>query len=280
MDFRAARTAVLVASLALCPVAFAAEDNGPIAKGIQDNSFLIEEAYNQEDGVVQHINTLRRQGRDWFYAYTMELPLGSELHQLSLSLPYAWIKADPGRAQGFGDVQLSYRYQLSKETASRPAIAPRLSWILPTGDETRGLGVGSHGAQFNLPVSKIVAERVTLHGNAGATRYFDVEGKQPTSYAVGGSIVYALSRTFNLMLEGLHEWNESVGDLGLIERERAFTISPGARYAINLPGETQVVLGAAAPIRFTDDGKRDVGLFLYFSVEHEAPALKRGGKQQ
>src|SRR5207302_3879177 len=27
----------------------------PLAKGIQDNSFLIEEAYNQEPGVVQHI---------------------------------------------------------------------------------------------------------------------------------------------------------------------------------------------------------------------------------
>jgi len=27
----------------------------PLAKGIQDNSFLIEEVYNQEPGVVQHI---------------------------------------------------------------------------------------------------------------------------------------------------------------------------------------------------------------------------------
>ncbi|MEY2530816.1 MAG: hypothetical protein QOI96_901 [Verrucomicrobiota bacterium] len=27
----------------------------PTAKGIQDNSFFVEEAYNQEAGVVQHI---------------------------------------------------------------------------------------------------------------------------------------------------------------------------------------------------------------------------------
>jgi hypothetical protein len=27
----------------------------PLAKGIQDNSFFIEEAYNQEPGVMQHI---------------------------------------------------------------------------------------------------------------------------------------------------------------------------------------------------------------------------------
>src|SRR6266480_3790593 len=36
----------------LVSAAFAAE---PLAKGIQDNSFLVEEAYNQEPGVVQHI---------------------------------------------------------------------------------------------------------------------------------------------------------------------------------------------------------------------------------
>jgi hypothetical protein len=30
----------------------------PLAKGIQDNSFFIEEAYNQELGVVQHIFNL------------------------------------------------------------------------------------------------------------------------------------------------------------------------------------------------------------------------------
>ena len=35
------------------PVAAMAEE--PLAKGIQDSSFLIEEAYNQESGVVQHI---------------------------------------------------------------------------------------------------------------------------------------------------------------------------------------------------------------------------------
>lgn len=48
------------------------------AKGIQDNSFLIEEAYNQEAGVVQDIATLRRQGRDRYFAFTNEFPLGSQ----------------------------------------------------------------------------------------------------------------------------------------------------------------------------------------------------------
>ena len=37
---------------------FAQEEDPRPAKGIQDNSFLIEEAYNQESGVVQHILNL------------------------------------------------------------------------------------------------------------------------------------------------------------------------------------------------------------------------------
>ena len=116
-------------------------------------------------------------------------------------------------------------------------------------------------------MSKIVSDRVTLHGNAGLTNYFDVQGHSPTSFFLGGSVIYAVDRNFNLMLEALHEWNESVTD-GLVERERVFTLSPGARYALFTEGETQVVVGAATPIQFAQGGKTDYGVFLYFSVEH------------
>lgn len=178
------------------------------------------------------------------------------------------MNTDAGRQNGIGDVQLNYRYQLSLETANRPAIAPRASLILPSGNDDKGLGVGSYGAQFNIPVSKIVTDRITLHGNAGLTHYFDVQGRQPTSYFVGGSVIYAVDRDFNLMLEALHEWTETVNDFAAIERERLFTLSPGFRYALNYQGGTQVVLGAAAPIQFSDTGKRDYGVFAYLSIEH------------
>lgn len=55
-------------------------DDDCLAKGIQDNSFLIEEAYNQEPGVVQHILAWRRQGRDWSNTFTQEFPLGTQDH--------------------------------------------------------------------------------------------------------------------------------------------------------------------------------------------------------
>src|SRR5260221_10479412 len=43
---------------------------------IQDNSFLVEEAYNQEFGVVQHIQTFQRvwSTHSWGYTFTQECP--------------------------------------------------------------------------------------------------------------------------------------------------------------------------------------------------------------
>ena len=44
-------------------------------------------------------------------------------------------------------------------------------------------------------------------------------------------------------------------------------ISPGFRWALNLPDELQLVSGLAFPIGLTDDAP-DYGVFLYFSIEH------------
>lgn len=251
----------------LCAWPATAEDKDPrLAAGIQDNSCLVEEAYNQEPGVVQHIGCLRRQGRDWFFNFTQEWPIGSQAHQFSYTVPYSWLRSDGQNAQGIGDVMLNYRYQAIYESATAPAFAPRFSFIFPTGSSENGTGSGSSGYQVLLPFSKIVSDRVTLHANAGVTSYFDVQGRKPTSYVVGASLIYAVTRDFNLMLESLREWNESVNEAREIERENSFTISPGMRYAFNLPAG-QLVVGAGIPIRVTK-GTPDYGIMLYTSFEH------------
>ena len=237
------------------------------AKGIQDNSCLVEEAYNQEAGVVQHISCLRRQNHDWLYNFTQEWPVGSQDHQFSYTIPYSSVRVDEQRFRGLGDVLLNYRYQALYESDTTPAFAPRFSLILPTGNENKGLGNGSVGYQVLLPFSKVVSDRVTLNANAGVTSYFDVQGHQPTSYVVGASAIYAVTRDFNLMLESLNEWNESVGPNREIERETALTVSPGFRYAFNLSAG-QLVVGAGAPIRFVRGEKTDFGVLLYLSFEH------------
>lgn len=242
-----------------------AEDLRP-AKALQDNSFLIEEAYNQEPGIVQHILVMQRQGRDWNLAFTQEWPVFSLEHQFSYTIPFARLRSNGQRTSGIGDLMLNYRYQAWMETTTRPAFSPRVSLILPSGDDRRGLGDGSTGMQFNLPFSKIVGDRVSVHANLGYTHMFDIQGLSTNSYFAGGSVIYAATRELNFMFEVLHDWEQSV-DTGALVRDRTLTISPGLRYAFNLDAG-QLVLGAGAPIAFTSGQRTSYGAILYLSFEH------------
>ena len=63
---------------------------------IRDNAFLVEEAFNQEAGEVQHIfNWIQLwdgagagRTRDFLFAFTMEIPLGSQAHQFSFTTQF------------------------------------------------------------------------------------------------------------------------------------------------------------------------------------------------
>jgi len=107
---------------------------------------------------------------------------------------------------------------------------------------------------------------VTLHTNAGLTSLFDVAGRSPTSFNLGGSVIYAVTRDFNVLFETVGERVETVNATRGIDHEYALTISPGARYAFNL-ADTQIVLGLGAPITFIRDSKPRYGAIFYMSVE-------------
>src|SRR5262249_17867665 len=130
----------------------------PLAKGIQDNSFLVEEAYNQEPGVVQHILNVPinfiNGSREVTPSFTQEWPVFSQMHQFSYTIPRAFTEGD----NGMEDMHLNYRLQALTEDGFTPAFAPRLSLVLPTGDRDKGLGVGGVGYETNLPFSKIVSD--------------------------------------------------------------------------------------------------------------------------
>jgi hypothetical protein len=177
------------------------------------------------------------------------------------------VSTDDGRHRGVGDFMLNYRLQVLEETDTRPAIAPRVSVILPSGSETRGLGAGTTGWEFDIPLSKIVADRWTVHGNAAMTVFPNSHGRSPASYMLGGSAIYAVTPEFNLMLETLRDWEATAVEGGTIERERRWTVSPGFRHAFNMDAG-QLVWGVAAPIGVQDGRSTDYGLFFYLSFEH------------
>ncbi|MEP6916516.1 MAG: metal-dependent transcriptional regulator [Acidobacteriota bacterium] len=238
---------------------------------ITDNSFLVEEAFNQERGVFQNIVTAARTGGHWGETFTQEWPAPSITHQLSYTL--AWL--DTGDHTGVGDVLLNYRYQLMEEGPGRPAMSPRVSLILPSGRARDGLGSGSAGLQFNVPASKRVGD-IYWTGNAGLTwlpraaGYFDgaggpaIERRQTTSPFVAGSAIYRVQPMLHLMLEAVVASNDSVIPGGTA-RETAYTVSPGFRRGWDI-GDRQIVAGAAAPITWSG-GEHDTALFLYFSYE-------------
>jgi hypothetical protein len=255
-----------MAMAALLPITGYAEES----KKIQDNSFLIEEAYNQEAGVVQHIQSMAydRRTKDWFYNFTQEWPFPDETHQLSYTIPLTRLKA-PGNT-GIGDVMLNYRYQAI--SSERVAFAPRLSLILPIGDYKKEMGTGAAGLQVNLPLSVELTDKWVTHFNLGTTytpRSRESGGARAntTGTNVGASLIYLLSDNFNLMLEVVQIKTELVQPDGSKQREKQTLLSPGFRYAINYDSGLQVVSGLALPYG-AGSSSGDQSVLLYLSLEH------------
>jgi hypothetical protein len=251
---------------------------------IEDNSFLIEEAYNQEPGVVQHIfngvYTTTRGRHGWGFIFTQEWPVFSLEHQLSYTIPSFHLIDGTDRVYGIGDILINYRYQALEEGDLKPAFAPRFSLILPTGNRDRGTGNGVVGYQWGLPFSKKLASRFAMHANFGLTYLPHVQARLDgstgplspkgslVSYNVGSSAIFAILPRLHLMLEWVGNFDQSINDDGKRERSFRSTISPGFRTAIVNEEKLQIVAGIAAPIglnRRTDN----IGTFLYLSVEHD-----------
>ena len=263
---------------------------------IEDNSFLIEEAYNQEAGIVQHIFAAQwGKNRDqhphqwgWSLNFTQEWPVFSQRHQFSYSIPSSFIREGGDRQDGIGDVLLNYRLQVLEENLQVPAFAPRFSLILPTGSRNEGTGDGVLGYQLNLPFSKKLASRFAMHANLGLMYLPDVRAPidvapgteaddgtmrrlSPTrslvSYNLGTSAIVALSPRFHLLLEWVGVFEESVNGQGKKDQDFSTVISPGVRAALVNRDKLQIVLGVAAPVGLTQPAD-DHAVFLYFSVEH------------
>jgi|SRR5581483_10859670 len=185
---------------------------------IQDNSFLVEEAYNQEFGVVQHIQSLQRlwDSKDWVYTFTQEWPVdASPRHQLSYTLTALHSGEHPASGAGFGDVILNYRYQLVGDGEARVAFAPRLSVLLPTGNYHLGRGAGGVGIQGVLPLSAVLARKLVTHWNVGTTiipRARNAAGETATTfgYNLGQSFVWLAHPRFNVLLETVFNRSQQV----------------------------------------------------------------------
>jgi hypothetical protein len=254
----------LLLCVLLLPSTAESQDPPPI----RDNSFLIEEAYNQEPGVVQHILLFARDRatRDWELGFTQEWPFLSQDHQLSYTVP---LVSAAGRS-GIGDVALNYRYRWLARSRSESVI--RISALLPTGSADRGMGAGGAGVELNLPVSMEIGRALAAHWNVGGSVTPSARAEDGTRSAAnelfaGASVVWLLHPMLNLLAESVWSRAESPAVGGTRLSETSLTFVPAVRGAINLRSGAQIVPGAGLTMD-ARDGMRVSGLLLYLSFEH------------
>jgi hypothetical protein len=255
----------LLAALAVAATP-ARSEGGPI----QDNSFLIEEAYNQEAGVIQHISTFNRSVRTdaWAYSFTEEWPVLGQTHQASVTFNAAGLS--PG-SSGVGDLALNYRLQALGNGGTAVALSPRLTLLLPTGDASRGLGNGSAGLQVNLPLSVVLSERFVSHVNIGGTYLPSALAQSGghgalTAFSIGQSFVWLAHRRLNFLVEAIYTTTEIAARAG-VERSEALIVNPGLRGAIDFASGLQIVPGLSVPLGL-GPSRGENGVFFYLSFEH------------
>jgi hypothetical protein len=239
---------------------------------IQDNSFLVEEAYNQEDGVVQHISYMQRSFAtgEWVYTQTDEWPARTIKHQFSLTMSAAHSSAASG--VGLSDTAINYRYQLRGDGEARLAIAPRFTLLLPSGNFRLGRGAGGLGVQTNLPISVQHTRRLVTHWNAGATwmpHARNVLGAQAQAwnFNLGQSLVWLASSRVNGLLETIWTSTNAVTGVNTTTRREDMYLSPGIRWAHNFSSGLQIVPGIGFPMGIGPSARQKSVIF-YLSFEH------------
>lgn len=238
------------------------------AEPIADNSFLVEEAYNQEAGVVQFINvfTKPQKGRDWTYTFINEIPIGDETHQFSYEIPYSSIET--ADEKGVGDIKLNYRREFFH--SDKIVATGRASLTTATGDDSKGFGKGAMGYEISLITSVSLTDKWVQHWNLGTgitpDAQDDLGNKADNSkYFWAVSNVYLFSDSLNFMLEFAGSEEQETSNTNTAAYGASVVMSPSIRYAFDV-GDWQFVPGVAYPIGVTSNAGEN-SMLLYLSIE-------------
>jgi hypothetical protein len=236
---------------------------------IDDNSFILEEAYNQRPGEFQFIQIYRsyKSGKEYRFISEGEMPLGSEKHQFS----YQFARENGADEGSVGDTTLNYRIQSLNEPDL--LMAHRFGLILPTGSVDKESSYGVTGLRYVQANTFILNDYWDNHWNLGINHYpeakvkFSDKRRTLNEYGIGSSLIYHWKDNLNLLLEATYETLEELNLNSKKKFRNIFTLLPGVRTAIDLSWkETQIVPGLGFPVRFEDEDI-DHGLFVYLSIE-------------
>lgn len=238
---------------------------------IEDNSFLLEEAFNQEWGVYQFIQKYQtsERAKGYEYSFENEIPITDKTQQFSYEFAFARPES-PGHG-AISDVTLNYRLQPYNKDGI--LLSDRFGLIVPTGRVEKGAGSGVYGFEFMQAATISISDQFITHFNFG----FDVLPHAKTAgidkrrtlagFTGGSSIIYLMKDNFNILLEGLLQSGQSTLADGTITSETSFTINPGFRWAMDFDWkETQVVPGISFPTELLNR-PQEHGVLFYLSIE-------------
>jgi hypothetical protein len=249
----------------------------------EDNSFLLNEAFTQEKGIMQFISTIYHDNlhdKNFSCTFTHEIPLNHHRHQVSYSLRYNFMQpqATSQDNDGWGDTDIGYAYMLSGKEAWI-MVVPQLTIIIPTGDPSRDLGYGGLGGRLALTITKRLSRKLVSHYNASYTivhkadRYNEISGEKVKAFEktlhdqdLAGSIIWYPVRKVNIMLEYISSFRSQISTSGTISKIQESVVNPGFRLALDLK-TLQIIPGLSVPIAFSNDYQRQTGVFVYLSIE-------------
>jgi hypothetical protein len=242
---------------------------------LPDDSYLVEIANNVSPGHLHSITTctvLRAPGRDTACGLTQEMSIGGGKHLFSYTASYSFL--DSNKVKGVGDIALTYRRQLTGDE-DWAVVSPRVTVFIPTGNVNKGLGSGSLGFQFNLPVTKRLSESFLANFNAGTTILPSVKGQDEAgrdirralaAYNLGGSLVWVAHKNFNPLIEYVENFASEIGETGRVIRFNEHVLSPGAGFAWKF-GNLKISPGIALPVTFSR-GEVRTGVLFYIGIEN------------
>ena len=155
------------------------------------------------------------------------LPFGAALP--SNNPVYLSAGAGPS-AYGLTDMELGVKYGFIKQTKRRPQIGSFTMFEIPTGDSTRGLGVGR--VWYKLPIW--VEKEIGPWSLCGGLGYVVVPQKSYRNYLYGG---YLVKREVNKRLELSAEvFSHARESLASAQSKSSTMIDAGGYYHFSSPG--------------------------------------------
>lgn len=220
------------------------------AEPLEDNSFLVEEAYNQEPGVVQFIQVYQKdvKTKNWDYVFINEIPILDESNQFSYELPLGYDEVL--ESSQIRDIKLNYRREFFRN--NQIVATGRISLVLPTGKYEDGFGLGALGVEGSLITSIKINQNWSQHWNIG---YSTTPGAKNSTkdkadvsrYFYALSNIYFFTDTLNFLVEIVGSQSEEVISQDTKNWQHDMILSPGFRTAFDV-GNWQFVPGIAYPI--------------------------------